>query len=97
MYAIRSYYVDYLESIYPALRTPLSLARVSVTKSNDSFLLVVGFYSKDGAMSNQKISDLLVSKFQDPISRINGVGSVRVFGGQNAMRVWLDPSKLYIV
>ena len=68
---------------------------VSVTKSNDSFLLVVGFYSKDGAMSNQKISDLLVSKFQDPISRINGVGSVRVFGGQNAMRVWLDPSKLY--
>lgn len=68
---------------------------VSVTKSNDSFLLVVGFYSEDGSMSDQQISDLLVSQFEDPISRVSGVGSVRVFGGQNAMRVWLDPAKLY--
>lgn len=68
---------------------------VSVTKSNDSFLLVVGFYSEDESMTDQQISDLLVSKYEDPIARINGVGSVRVFGGQNAMRIWLDPAKLY--
>ncbi len=68
---------------------------VTVTKSNDSFLLVVGFYSEGGEVSAEALSDLLVSNFQDPISRINGVGSVRVFGGQNAMRIWLDPDKLY--
>lgn len=68
---------------------------VTVTKSNDSFLLVVGFYSEGGAVSASELSDMLVSNFQDPISRINGVGSVRVFGGQNAMRIWLDPAKLY--
>ncbi|MCB1556644.1 MAG: efflux RND transporter permease subunit, partial [Alphaproteobacteria bacterium] len=68
---------------------------VSVTKSNDSFLLVVGFYAEDGSLSQNDLSDLLVSHFQDPISRLNGVGSVRVFGAQHAMRVWLDPAKLY--
>lgn len=68
---------------------------VTVTKSNDSFLLVVGFYSKDGSMNQNDLSDMLVSNFQDPISRLNGVGSVRVFGAQHAMRIWLDPAKLY--
>ncbi|MCD8566670.1 MAG: efflux RND transporter permease subunit [Alphaproteobacteria bacterium] len=68
---------------------------VTVTKSNDTFLLVVGFYSEDGNVSANELSDLLVSNFQDPISRINGVGGVRIFGAQNAMRIWLDPAKLY--
>lgn len=68
---------------------------VTVTKSNDSFLLVVGVYSEDGSMSQGELSDMLVSTFREPISRINGVGSVRVFGEQHAMRVWLDPDKLY--
>ena len=68
---------------------------VTVTKSNDTFLLVVGFYSKNGEIGAKKISDLLVSNFQEPLSRISGVGNVRVFGGQNAMRIWLDPAKLY--
>ena len=46
-------------------------------------------------MSEHDLSDLLISQFQDPISRINGVGNVNVFGGQHAMRIWLDPAKLY--
>jgi multidrug efflux pump len=36
----------------------------------------------------------LVSNLQDSISRIEGVGDVQVFGGQYAMRIWLDPKKL---
>src|SRR5204862_90980 len=31
---------------------------------------------------------------QDPVSRINGVGQVNVFGTQYAMRIWLDTAKL---
>lgn len=68
---------------------------VTVTKSNDSFLLVVGLYSDDGSISSNDLGDILVSKFQDPIARVNGVGNVRVFGDQHAMRIWLDPDKLY--
>ncbi|MBD3586523.1 efflux RND transporter permease subunit [Salinimonas sp. HHU 13199] len=68
---------------------------VTVTKSNDSFALVIGFYSEDGEQTQFDLSDLLVSEFRDPISRVNGVGNVRVFGAQRSMRIWLNPNKLY--
>lgn len=68
---------------------------VTVTKSNDNFLLIVGVYSEDGSMSQGELSDMLISNFREPISRVSGVGSVQVFGQQNAMRIWLDPAKLY--
>jgi multidrug efflux pump len=68
---------------------------VTVNKSNASFALVIGFYSDSDDVTQYDLSDLLVSQFRDPISRINGVGSVRVFGSQRSMRIWLDPAKLY--
>ncbi len=68
---------------------------VTVTKSNDTFLLVVGIYSEDGSVSQGDLGDLLASNFRDPLSRINGIGSVTVFGSQHAMRIWMDPAKLY--
>jgi multidrug efflux pump len=68
---------------------------VTVNKSNSSFALVVGFYSDNENISQFDLSDMLVSQFRDPISRIDGVGNVRVFGSQRSMRIWLDPAKLY--
>lgn len=68
---------------------------VTVTKSNDSFLLVVGFYSEDGSFSQGELGDLMVTNFREPLSRINGVGNITVFGDQHAMRIWLDPDRLY--
>lgn len=67
---------------------------ISVTKSNPSFLKVVSFYSEDGSMDQYDIADFLVSTIQDPLSRASGVGNVRVFGGQYAMRIWLNPLKM---
>src|SRR5690606_12477024 len=40
------------------------------------------------------LADFMVSNMQDPIARVHGVGGVRVFGSQYAMRIWLDPAKL---
>ncbi len=68
---------------------------VTVTKADDSFLLVVGVYSEDGGTSQGELGDMLVSTFREPVSRVNGVGNVRIFGDQHAMRIWLDPAKLY--
>ncbi len=67
---------------------------VFVTKSNDSFLLIAGFYSPDESVNQQELSDLLTSEVQDAIARVNGVGDVTVFGEPHAIRVWLDPEKL---
>lgn len=83
-----------LQSAIPLLPQEVQAQGVRVAKANDSFLLVIGFYSKDGSVSSQTLADLLSSDVKDAIARVNGVGSVRVFGDPNAMRIWLDPFKL---
>ncbi|MGE4558677.1 MAG: efflux RND transporter permease subunit [Desulfobulbus sp.] len=67
---------------------------VQVTKSNSTFLMIVGLISEDGTMNKNDLSDFMVSTLRDPLSRTRGVGSIRIFGSQYAMRIWLDPHKL---
>ncbi|WON75787.1 multidrug efflux RND transporter permease AcrD [Serratia sp. UGAL515B_01] len=67
---------------------------VSVSKSGDTTLMMLAFVSTDGSMDKQDIADYIVSNLQDPLSRIDGVGSMDVYGSQYAMRIWLDPDKL---
>lgn len=67
---------------------------VDVSKSTDAFLLVVGLTSKDDEHDNADLSDYAVANIKEPLSRISGVGSIIVFGGEYSMRVWLDPAKL---
>ncbi len=82
-----------------ALATPLlpqevQRQGVTVAKSARNFLMVVGFVSEDGSMTNIDIGDYVASNVQDIISRVEGVGEVQLFGSQYAMRIWLDPAKL---
>mgnify|MGYP000184619894 CR=1 FL=1 len=35
----------------------------------------------------------LVSNVQDPLARVEGVGSLQVFGAEYAMRIWLRPGQ----
>lgn len=67
---------------------------VTVAKSDSSFLLIMALYDETNKSNNTDMGDYLVSNIQDPLSRINGVGSVQVFGGEHAMRIWMNPQKL---
>jgi HAE1 family hydrophobic/amphiphilic exporter-1/multidrug efflux pump len=67
---------------------------ITVEKSSAGFLMVVGMISTDGSLEQVDLSDYMVTNLVDELSRIEGVGSVNVFGAQYAMRIWLDPSKL---
>lgn len=67
---------------------------VTVQKTSASFLMVVGFISTDGRLNAGDLGDYLVSSIQEPISRVDGVGEVEVFGASYAMRIWLNPDKL---
>ena len=67
---------------------------LSVRKSSASFMSVMAFISTDGSMTQSDIQDYVSSHIADPLSRLNGVGDVQVFGSQYAMRLWLDPAKL---
>lgn len=70
---------------------------LTVTKSQTDFLMLVGIYDKTDTASQADISDYLVNNFQDPIARIDGIGSSQIFGSQYAMRIWLDPYRLATV
>ena len=83
-----------LQLALPLLPQAVQNQGVQVAKSARNFLMVVGFTSEKGNLTQTDLADYLVSNVQDPISRVQGVGEVQVFGSQYAMRIWLDPAKL---
>lgn len=78
----------------PLLPEEVQRQGVTVSKASGSFLLVTAFYSPNSTLNQIDIGDFVRSTVYDTISRIDGVGSVQVFGSQYAMRIWLEPEKL---
>jgi len=83
-----------LQLAMPLLPSAVQQQGVQVAKSSGSFLMVLGFVSDDPDTPQSAIADFVASRIQDPLSRVNGVGSVTLFGAQHAMRIWLDPDRL---
>jgi multidrug efflux pump len=83
-----------LQLATPRLPQVVQQQGVQVTKSSDSFLMVIAFTSEDGSMSRADIADYVAANIQDPIARTQGVGQTQLFGSQYAMRVWLNPNRL---
>ncbi|MEJ2688734.1 MAG: efflux RND transporter permease subunit [Deltaproteobacteria bacterium] len=84
-----------LQLAIPLLPQVVQRQGIQVVKSTRNFLLIVGLVSRDGSMDRNALTDYMVSNIQDIISRVEGVGELQLFGTQNAMRIWLDPAKLY--
>jgi multidrug efflux pump len=78
-----------------ALPPEVTQQGIRVTKATRNFMVIVGFISTDGSMNAQDITDYVASNVQDPLSQVSGVGDYTLFGSEYAMRIWLDPSKLY--
>ena len=83
-----------VEQILSKLPDDVQRQGVRVYKSQTDFLMLASVYDSTGKANRTDISDFLVSNLQDSIARIDGVGEVTVYGGQYAMRIWLDPYKL---
>src|SRR3954468_3268353 len=83
-----------VQQALPRLPQQVQQQGISVTKSNPDFLLITAVYDETDRMTNQDVSDYLVSHLQDPVGRIPGVGDTNVFGAQYAMRIWLNPAQL---
>ncbi|MBS1063531.1 efflux RND transporter permease subunit [Gluconobacter wancherniae] len=84
-----------LQLAQPKLPTEVTAQGLSVTKAVKNFMMVLAFISTDGSMTGQDISDYVASNISDPLSRVSGVGDHTLFGSEYAMRIWLDPAKLY--
>jgi len=70
---------------------------VQVAKAANSFLMIVSLSSSDGSVSSIDLGNVIATQIEDPLTQIDGVGDVTLFGAQHAMRVWLDPVKLQAV
>ncbi len=78
----------------PRLPPETQALGVVTTKESPDFLFVVTFQSPDGSLSPQYVSNYVLTHVQDPIARIQGVGSDDLFGARNyAMRIWIDPGR----
>ena len=83
-----------VEQILSRLPDDVQKQGVRVAKAQTDFLLLASIYDSTSKADKTEIADYLVSNLQDSIARIEGVGEVQVFGGQYAMRIWLNPTKL---
>jgi len=83
-----------LQLAMPLLPQEVQQQGISVKKSTSSFLMVAGFVSDDPNVTQDDIADYVASNVKDPLSRLNGIGDVQLFGAQYAMRIWLDANLL---
>src|SRR5580700_8346601 len=79
----------------PRLPVDVRNIGVTVTKSSPDLLLAVNLYSPDHSRDTLFMSNYGTLEIKDALTRVDGVGSITVFGGRDfAMRIWLDPGRL---
>ncbi len=78
-------------------RVPADVRNIGVTvaKASPDLMMVVHLYSPDKTRDTLFISNYAGIQVTDVLSRIDGVGSITVFGSRDySMRVWLNPDRL---
>ena len=78
----------------PRLPSDVTQSGVVVAKANSGFLMIVALRSDNPAVDRDALADLIASRVVDQVSRVPGVGSTQVFGGEYSMQIWLNPAKL---
>ncbi len=78
----------------PRLPEQVRQTGVVVNKQESGFLMILGLTSPDKSLDNDYVGNYANSSLRDRLLRLEGVGSVQIFGGGNySMRVWIDPAK----
>ncbi|MFG1464426.1 multidrug efflux RND transporter permease subunit [Xanthobacter sp. DSM 24535] len=79
----------------PRLPSEVQQIGIVTAKSSPDLMLVVSLYSPDGSRDPLFISNVANVQIKDVLTRIDGVGSITVFGARDyAMQVWLNPARL---
>ncbi|OYT94625.1 MAG: multidrug efflux RND transporter permease subunit, partial [Pseudomonas sp. PGPPP3] len=79
----------------PSLPLTVQQQGVVVAKATRNYMMFITLSSDDGSMDAISLGNYMASSVLDPLRRLEGVGEVIQFGTQYAMRVWLDPDKLF--
>jgi hydrophobic/amphiphilic exporter-1 (mainly G- bacteria), HAE1 family len=83
-----------LSQAQPQLPAEVNTAGVTVQKSLTSPLMIVGLSSPTGQYGADFLTNYAIINLQDQLTRVKGVSRVQIFGGQYALRIWVQPDKL---
>ena len=79
----------------PRLPADVRNIGVSVGKASPDLMMVVHLYSPDKTRDTLFISNYATLEITDAVTRVEGVGSIIVFGSRDySMRVWLQPDRM---
>ncbi|RJF86621.1 multidrug efflux RND transporter permease subunit [Oleomonas cavernae] len=79
----------------PLLPEEVRRQGVTTAKSSPDLMMVIHLLSPDSTFDNLYISNYVSLQIKDVLSRVDGVGSITVFGARDyAMRIWLDPERM---
>ncbi|MGB8223851.1 MAG: multidrug efflux RND transporter permease subunit [Polyangiales bacterium] len=79
----------------PRLPEEVRRTGVLVQKSSPDLMMVIHLRSPNGKFDDLYVSNYAVLHVQDVLARIDGVGSLTIFGAREySMRIWLDPDRL---
>jgi hydrophobe/amphiphile efflux-1 (HAE1) family protein len=75
---------------------PAEVTKIGVTteKRQTSQLKILALYSPDNSYDKEFLNNYFKINIVPQIQRITGVGEVNIVGGDYAMRIWLNPSKM---
>ncbi len=79
----------------PSLPLTVQQSGVVVAKATRNYMMFITLSSEDGSMDAIGLGNYMDSSLLDPLRRLEGVGEVIQFGAHYAMRIWLDPDKLF--
>ena len=78
------------------LPTEVQAQGVTVQKRSTATLLIASLSSPTNRYDSLFMSNYATINLVNELARVPGVGNVNVFGvGQYAMRIWMDPQRLY--
>ncbi|MDO4694868.1 MAG: efflux RND transporter permease subunit [Eikenella sp.] len=81
-----------LSEVLSTLPATVQQYGVTVSKSRANFLMVLAISSDTQDLA--EMADYTQRNIVPELQRLEGVGAVRMFAAQRAMRVWVDPAKL---
>lgn len=83
-----------LSRVEPRLPEEVRRQGVQINAANSGFLMLIALTSKTGRTGTLELGNFASNNVVDELRRVPGVGDVRLFGTEYAMRIWLDPQKL---
>ena len=76
------------------LPAQVNAAGLTVQKSLTSPLMLIGLSSPGNKFGADFLTNYAIINLQDELTRVPGVSRIQVFGGQYALRVWVNPNQL---